>query len=414
MYAHFMGNAGPPKRAHDSGTGVLEIVGAMAFISAAVLLVGLAVFARTDSTERFETFRATRRVAVEAVGLAETLNCAGWGLWWANSSTAPSGNALHQVPECAPPEGWVSDSALDEHAALIGIHWTVVEREWSPVVVGFSDYYQVGGRADCDLSAVARPVRRVVAASRYGGLPTGADGSDGWDVSDGTAIAASIAAEPDEWEVAVLYADGPPLPPTAGWVVWQHTPVDGGDWDHHWDEANAWRPALSDMASRSVFIKPANVAYTHPDFSGLPSPYDLPPASSPAELEIRVQGRRNPLNPSCWVLAMPAGCLGTQAGTVGGDISWTWRMVNAGQHIEMKAEHLYANSSTYASEVGIMCGKIGVAGATGAEGTSTEAALPARPAESKRADSVAGQSLLADDPPSGQRPQRPATAYIHR
>lgn len=400
----------------------MEIIGAMVILSAAVLLIGMAIFARSDSNERFEMARSTRRVAADAVGLAETLNCAGWGLWWADSPTAPEDDplttqdeaalTLQQIPECAPPEGWVTDSPLDPHAELIGIHWTVVEREWSPVVIGFSDYYQMGGRAECDLNAVPRPVRRVVAASRYGGLPADADGSDGWDASDGDAIAESIAAEPDDWKIAVLYADGPPLPATAGWVVWQHTPTDGGDWDHHWDEANAWRPALSDMALRSAFTVPANIVYTHPDHSGLSSPYQPLPDSAPVELDIRIQGRRNPLNPSCWIAAMPAGCLGTQAGTVGGDIAWTWRKVSAGQGIEMKTANLYANN--HRSEVGIMCGDFSLNGATGLAGTSAGIPLPVRPAASNRADSRAGQSLLADDPPPNQRPQRPAVAYIHR
>ena len=414
--------------ADDSGAGALEIVGAMMILSASVLLIGVAIFARADSNERAEMARSTRRVAVDAIGQAEERNCAGWGLWQDEPIDGNLEHAaaltLHQVPECAPPgpqcdppnhvpSCWVSDSALDDHAALIGIHWTVVEREWSPVVVGFSDYYQLGGRQDCDMGAEPRPVRRVVAASRYGGLPAGVDGSDGWSASDGAAMAASMAAAPDEWEIAVTFADGPPLPKTSGWVVWQHTPADGGDWDHHWDEANVWRPAHSDMASRSVFIAPANIAYTHPDHSGLTSPYQTLPNSPPTELEVRVQGRRNPLNSSCWVLAMPAGCLGTQASTVGGDTAWTWRKVDPGQGIEMQAATLYGDPN-YRSEVGIMCGDFSPGGAVGIARTPTDVLLPSRPADSNRADSRAGQSLLADDPPLNQRPQRPAAAYIQR
>ena len=413
MYAAYVRETGHVARPDDSGFGAVEIVGAMVLISAAVLMIGLAIFARADSNERFEMSRSTRRAAVNAIGLAETANCAGWGLWWADSPSAPPPLALHQTPDCAPPEdeGWVSDSPLDNHAAVIGIHWTVLEREWSPVVVGFSDYYQMGGREDCNTNAIPRPVRRVVTASRYGGLPAGAapDGDGMWDAADGAVIAASIAAEPDKWEIAVLYAEGPPLPATAGWVVWKNAPSDG-DWNHHWDEANTWKPALTDMASRSVFTEPRNVAYTHPAHSGFTSPYS-PPNAIPIELEIQVQGRRNPLNVSCWVVAVPAGCLGTQAGTTADSkTEWTWRKVSAGESTDIAA----SLSNTDKAEVETVCGDSSANGAEGIAGNSARVSLPTRAAAANRADSRAGQSLLADDPPENQRPLRPAAAFVHR
>ncbi len=324
----------------------MEIFLAVTILSLAASVLAVGVVARARTSETQEITRSVREAATNAIGKAETVNCAGWGLWGYDTDFPMSTGtddtfprtesmiadvmhtSLHYIEDCSvyslpnspsphepcdysqpksTPEIWCHsqgnvNTADTSFSDLIGVHWRILSSgEWSPIVVGVTDYYQIGDdrhslpttntkKCTVNPNDSIRPVRRIVAAGRKGGLPSGLLGSSALKPDEQTRIIAdSMNTEDDQWIVYTLYVDGPALPRTAGWVVKQGN-------NFHWENAIKWKPFAANLADRYQLQYHDQLDASHKD------------------INIRVQGRTDPRrtdprSPICNVLAVPAGCV---------------------------------------------------------------------------------------------------------
>ncbi len=298
----------------DSGVTILELIAALALLATVAVQATRVIQLRIDAHETNETSRYAALAVSLGVGNAETVNCSGWGVF--PYPDPGDRDALLYRPECSPPADWVTNSNLDSPHADLGVHVGVyIDQTPDPnsstsiasiALAGYTDFYDTPS-GECSKDEEPHPVRLVTGAARRGGLPS--DWSDSLD---------QFKEEGDEvWETRTTAVNGPPLPPTAGWIVWDlDDTANLSDqaklqWEHNWDSVWRWRPALENTAMRSILV------------TGAP----------PEERELAVQGRRWHLRngSKCWILAVPDGCVGIPLSSSG---KWTWLLAKAGKGID--------------------------------------------------------------------------------
>ena len=358
----------------DEGMSLIEVISALFILSLVVGITANVVRLRTQSQESNQMFETARSAVSLGIGVAETINCSGYGVYLTTKEgeTTPAADVVRgtgstvssqylqtllQRPECMPPDGWVTTSAFGGHSDL-GLHvgaytdayaytdeQCILTRpgdstddcvEQVPAgkigLVGYTDYYSTPS-GDCNAvepdgspAPPPAPTRRVVGAARAGGEPES--------VADALDLYAAEAGE--GWELQETLIEGPPLPATAGWIIWDGsgpawTTTSGAvtwgpqsssqiDWRHNWDEVWVWRPALENITMRLLL-----------------SEYEGTPPVPEENRQMVVQGRRweDRQGKMCWILAAPAGCVGVPRNAAGGgNKRWEWLLLEPGRGID--------------------------------------------------------------------------------